>query len=71
MMEIKTRVPGVVSEIKVKEGQQVEVKDQLAVMEAMKMFQPVLCPVAGTVAEILVEEGQRVSGGAVLMVIED
>lgn len=70
-MEIKTRVPGVVSELNVAEGQQVEVKDQLAVMEAMKMFQPVLSPVAGTVAEIMVEQGQRVSGGAVLMIVEE
>ena len=70
-MEIKTRVPGVISEVLVKEGDHVDAKAKLAVIEAMKMFQPVLTPVAGTVSEIAVEEGARVKGGAVLAVIDE
>ncbi|MCJ7835050.1 biotin/lipoyl-binding protein [Cuneatibacter sp. NSJ-177] len=70
-MEIKTRVPGVITEVKVKEGDHVDVKTQVATIEAMKMFQPVLSPVAGIVAEVLVEEDQRVKGGDVLVVIEE
>lgn len=70
-MEIKTRVPGAVSEIKVNVGDKVAVKQPLVVMEAMKMMQPILSPIEGEVTEILVEEGQRVSGGAVLVVVEE
>lgn len=69
-MEIKTRVPGVVQKILVKEGDEVKVKDSLAVLEAMKMEQAVLCPVDGTVSEIKIEEGDHVRAGAVLMVVE-
>lgn len=70
-MEIKSRVPGTMEEIGVKEGDRVEVKDVLAKLEAMKMMQPVLSPVAGTVEEILVEEGERVKSGQVIMRIEE
>ncbi len=70
MMEIKTRVPGVVQKIMVKEGDEVKVKDSLAVLEAMKMEQAILCPVDGTVSEINIEVGDHVRAGAVLMVVE-
>ena len=36
-MEIKARIPGMVMEVKVKEGDTVKTKTVLAVMEAMKM----------------------------------
>lgn len=69
-MDIKTRVPGMVQKIMVKEGDAVKAKDVLAVLEAMKMEQSVLCPVDGTVSEIKVEAGSRVRAGEVLMVVE-
>lgn len=70
-MEIKSRVPGTIEEIMVKEGDAVAVKDILVKLEAMKMMQPVLAPAAGTVEEILVEEGERVKSGQVIMRIEE
>lgn len=70
MMEIKTRVPGMVQEIFVKPGDQVKIKDVVAKMEAMKMVQSILSPVEGEVVEVMVEQGERVRGGAVLMEIE-
>ncbi len=69
-MEIKTRVPGNVAAIKVKVGDQVTVKQELAVMEAMKMLTRFPCPIDGEVTEICVEEGQRVPAGTVLMIVE-
>ena len=69
-MEIKTRVPGVVQKILVKEGDEVKVKDGLAVLEAMKMEQTIPCPVDGIVSEIRIEVGDHVRAGAVLMVVE-
>ena len=69
-MEIKTRVPGVVQKIFVQEGDNVKVKDALAVMEAMKMEQTILSPIEGTISEIKIEVGDHVKVGAVLMVVE-
>lgn len=69
-MEIKTRVPGMIVEIKVNEGDHVEVKDILLVMEAMKMEQPIPSPVAGEVVEVRVQKGDRVRSGEVLAVVE-
>jgi len=69
-MEIKTRVPGVVQKILVKEGDTVKMKDGLVILEAMKMQQTVPCPVDGTVSEVKVEEGDHVRAGMVLMVVE-
>lgn len=69
-MEIKSRVPGKILELKVKVGDTVKTKDVVAVMEAMKMKQPVPCPQDGTVKEIKVNVGDRVNPGNVIMVIE-
>ena len=70
MMEIKARVPGMIAEVKVSEGDHVEVKDVLMVMEAMKMEQPIPSPVAGEVVELRVGKGDRVRSGDVLAVVE-
>lgn len=69
-MEIKARVPGIIVDVKVQEGDHVEVRDVLMVMEAMKMEQPIPCPVAGEVVELRVEKGDRVRSGEVLAVVE-
>ena len=69
-MEIKSRVPGKVMEIKVKEGDAVKAKDVIMILEAMKMAQPVPCPQDGVVKEIKVNAGDRVNPGSVLAVIE-
>ena len=62
-MEIKTRVPGVVEEILVKEGDQVSAKDVIVKIEAMKMEQSILTPVAGEVTEICVEKADHDKAG--------
>ena len=69
-MEIKSRVPGVVEEILVKEGDQVHTKDAIMKIEAMKMQQSILTPVGGEVTEIRVEKGDHIKAGQVLAVIE-
>lgn len=69
-MEIKTRVPGVLEELLVKEGDTVSAKDVVAKIEAMKMVQAILTPVSGEVTEVLVEAGSHIKAGQVLMVIE-
>ena len=69
-MELKARMPGKVEELKVKVGDAVKKGDVVAIMEAMKMKNPMPSPIDGTVKEIMVETGGRVSAGNVIMVIE-
>lgn len=68
-MDIKARLPGVIVSVKVKEGDTVNVKDTIAVMEAMKMEQPILTPKAGVVKSV-VAEGVKVKTGELICVVE-
>lgn len=69
-MDIKTRMPGMIIEVKVKEGDEVKAKDVIAVMEAMKMEQPILTPKAGVVKSLKVAEKTKVKAGEIIAVIE-
>jgi biotin carboxyl carrier protein len=51
-------------------GQQVEKGDRLAVMEAMKMQQPVVAPFDGVVKDVRVAIGDKVAEGDVLLIVE-
>ena len=46
-----------------KEGEKVEEKQPIAVIEAMKMETNILSPMAGEVDKIYVKEGQQVKAG--------
>lgn len=70
MVEIKSRMPGKVVEIKVKVGDAVTKGQEVIVLEAMKMKTPLPTPEAGTVKEIKVAADGRVSAGDILIVIE-
>lgn len=59
-----------VMEVKVKEGDTVKAKSILAVMEAMKMEQPIASPLDGTVKEVKVVVNDKVKAGQVLLVVE-
>ncbi|HIQ32758.1 MAG TPA: oxaloacetate decarboxylase subunit alpha [Methanothermococcus okinawensis] len=60
---------GMVTKIKVKEGDIVKKGDVILILEAMKMENPVESPVDGKVEKILVHEGQTVNAGDILMII--
>ncbi len=64
---IRALVPGRVLEIRVVVGQRVEDGEVLAVVDAMKMENPVLAPAAGVVVEIGVSVEDRISQGQVLL----
>jgi acetyl/propionyl-CoA carboxylase alpha subunit len=64
-------LPGVVNEVKVKQGDTVRAGDVLVVIESMKVFHWISAPLAGRVAEIRVAPGHQVDGGTVLAVIEE
>ena len=67
--EIKSVMPGVVKELRVAEGAQVEAKQPLLVLEAMKMENEIRADRAGRVTKIHVKAGQAVEKGAVLVTI--
>jgi acetyl/propionyl-CoA carboxylase alpha subunit len=64
-------MPGTVIRVAVAEGQPVEARQPLLVLEAMKMETPVVAPYAAVVRAVHVAEGDRVSGGQLLVELED
>lgn len=70
-MEVKARIPGQILQVSVSEGDTVEKKQVMAVMEAMKMEQPIPCPVNGTVRQVFVSQGDRVKSGQPLFSVEE
>ncbi|SHK00434.1 pyruvate carboxylase [Caminicella sporogenes DSM 14501] len=65
--EIGASIPGMISKILVKEGEKVEEKQSIAIIEAMKMETNILAPVNGQVENILVSEGQQVKAGQLII----
>jgi biotin carboxyl carrier protein len=63
-------MPGRVVRILVEPGQEVEARQGLVVVEAMKMENELRTPKAGTVKEISVSEGESVEAGRLLIVVE-
>ena len=66
---IKAPLPGTIIDIKVQQGQQVNVGDIVLVLEAMKMQNNIEAEYAGTVTSITVKAGDTVMEGAVLLTI--
>lgn len=60
-------MPGTILAIFVEAGQQVAYKQDLCILEAMKMKNVIRSPRAGTVAEVRVHPGQTVAYGEVLL----
>jgi acetyl/propionyl-CoA carboxylase alpha subunit len=63
-------MPGTVLSVEVAQGDAVEARRALVVLEAMKMEIPVHSPFAGTVSTVHVASGDRVAGGAPLVELE-
>ena len=66
---VKAPLPGTISSISVKVGDQVNVGDTVLVLEAMKMQNNIEAEYAGTVTSIVVHPGDSVMEGAVLLTI--
>ncbi len=67
--EVRSRMPGVVKEVRVTAGAAVEAHQPLGVLEAMKMENEIRADRPGTVVEVRVQPGQAVEKGAVLAVL--
>ena len=67
--QVGSSIPGMVSKVNVKKGDEVEENQVLAVIEAMKMETSVVARMAGVVDEVLVSDGTSVKAGELLMTI--
>lgn len=67
--EVRAPMPGVVSEVRARIGQQVAAGDVVLILEAMKMDNEIPAPIAGTVREVRVGRGEQVTAQQVLVVL--
>lgn len=67
---VKSPAPAMVVSVSVREGDRVEVGDQLATLEAMKMEMSVVAAEAGVVSSVLVRANMQVKTGQALVLVE-
>jgi acetyl-CoA carboxylase biotin carboxyl carrier protein len=67
---VEAPLAGNIWEVLVKVGDSVEEDDELMIIEALKMENPVYSPCDGTVKEIKVVKGEVVEEDDVLLIIE-
>ncbi len=67
---VKSPLPGVITEIKVKVGDEVKAGDTVVVLEAMKMANNLDAEKSGKVTAVLVKDGESVMEDTPLVVIE-
>lgn len=63
-------IPGMVSKVNVKAGDEVKTNQVLAIIEAMKMETSVVARMDGVVSEVLIETGQAVKAGELMITIQ-
>lgn len=68
--EVSAPMPGLVAAVLVESGSSVARDQPIVILEAMKMENDLLSPIAGTVREVRVSKGQTVDQGEMLIVID-
>ncbi len=68
--EIGANISGKIVKILVKENEEVEENQPVAIIEAMKMETKILAPLKGKIKEIYIKEGQQVESKELIAVIE-
>ena len=68
--EIHASIPGLITKLFVKVGDQIEVRYHVCVLEAMKMENEINAPISGIVKSINVSEGSSIEKGDLIMEIE-
>jgi acetyl/propionyl-CoA carboxylase alpha subunit len=69
--QVVAPMPGTVIRVLVEPGATVAARQPLVVLEAMKMETPLVSPYEATVRAVHVSEGDRVTGGAVLVELDE
>jgi acetyl/propionyl-CoA carboxylase alpha subunit len=68
--DLKAPMPGLIREIKVKEGDQIQAGDAVLILEAMKMENVLKAPAPVVVKSIKVQAGDKVDKNAILILFE-
>ena len=68
--KIEAPLPGKILRVNIKPGDKISEFDEVCVIEAMKMENPIVSTVSGTAKEVLVSVGKVVKVGEVLAIIE-
>ncbi len=68
--QVAAPMPGFIREILVKTGDEVQEDDELMIIEAMKMENPILAPCGGVVKEIHVRSGEQIDAEKIVATIE-
>ena len=68
---ITAPMPGTVLRVLVAEGDTVQPRQPLVVLEAMKMETPLVSPYEGVVRKVHVAEGDRIAGGALVVELDE
>ena len=68
--ELNAPMPGKILEVMVEEGDEVELGQPVAILEAMKMENELTAPIAGTVTTLAVKGGDSVEKSALILEIE-
>ncbi|MDI3520168.1 MAG: hypothetical protein PWQ06_539 [Anaerophaga sp.] len=68
--EVRSVIPGTVTEVKVKKGQKVKEGEVLLLLEAMKMVNQIHMPFDGTIKKVNVEKGQKIPKNFVMVEID-
>lgn len=66
---VEAPMQGVILNVAVAVGDTVSEGDELVILEAMKMENPILAPFSGTIVEVAVTKGDNVDDGTVLVKI--
>ena len=69
--EVLVPLAGSIWEVIVDVGDEVEEDDELVIIEALKMENPVYAPCDGTISEIRVKKGDVVEDDDVIMIIKE
>ncbi|NQV55259.1 MAG: acetyl-CoA carboxylase biotin carboxyl carrier protein subunit [Rhodospirillales bacterium] len=69
-VEVTAPMSGDILEVHVKVGDDVSAEDELLILEAMKMENPIFAPENGKVTEVKVAVGDSVDTNDVLIVLE-
>jgi glutaconyl-CoA/methylmalonyl-CoA decarboxylase subunit gamma len=67
---IEAPMPGKILTVKVKVGDSVKADDEICILEAMKMENPIVSSISGKVTEICVTPNTMVETGQILAVIQ-
>jgi len=69
-VEVAAPMSGKIIALLCKVGDQVECEDELMVLEALKMENPIFAPVDGKISEIRISLGAAVESNQVLLLID-